>query len=66
MADEYGVPLLAQIPLDPEVRAGGDEGTPITVRHPDSPQAGAFRDLAVAVDRRLGELAPLSTLPKIG
>jgi ATP-binding protein involved in chromosome partitioning len=66
VADEYGVPLLAQIPLDPEVRAAGDEGTPITVRHPDSPQAGAFRDLAVAVTRRLGELTPLLTLPKIG
>jgi ATP-binding protein involved in chromosome partitioning len=66
VADEYGVPLLARIPLDPEVRAGGDEGTPISVGRPDSPQAGAFRDLAAAVVRRLGELAPLSTLPKIG
>jgi ATP-binding protein involved in chromosome partitioning len=66
VADEYGVPLLAQIPLDPEVRIGGDEGTPITVRRPDSPQARAFRDLAAAVVRRLGELAPLSALPKIG
>ncbi len=66
VADEYGVPLMAQIPLDPEVRVGGDEGTPITVRRPDSPQARAFRDLAGAVVQRLGELAPLSTLPKIG
>src|SRR5581483_11187038 len=30
IADEYGVPLLAQVPLDPETRAGGDEGAPIT------------------------------------
>ena len=39
MADEYGVPLLARLPLDPETRVGGDEGTPITVRRPDSAQA---------------------------
>ena len=66
VADEYGVPLLAQIPLDPAVRAGGDEGTPITVRQRHSPQAAAFRALAAAVVRRLGELAPLTSLPKIG
>src|SRR5262245_66361603 len=66
VADEYGVPLLAQIPLDPAVRAGGDEGTPITVRRRESAQAAAFRALATAVDRRLGDLAPLASLPKIG
>jgi ATP-binding protein involved in chromosome partitioning len=66
VADEYGVPLLAQIPLDPAVRAGGDEGTPITVRKRASPQADAFRALAAAVVRRLDELAPLTSLPKIG
>lgn len=65
IAEEYGVPLLAQIPLDPEVRAGGDEGTPITVRRPDSPQAAAFRALAQAVIARLGELRPLASLPTI-
>jgi ATP-binding protein involved in chromosome partitioning len=58
--------LLAQIPLDPAVRAGGDEGTPITVRRRESPQAGAFRALADAVARRLAELAPLASLPRIG
>jgi ATP-binding protein involved in chromosome partitioning len=66
VADEYGVPLLAQIPLDPAVRAGGDEGAPITVRRPDSPQAGAFRALGDAVVRRLDDLASLAPLPKIG
>jgi ATP-binding protein involved in chromosome partitioning len=66
LAEEYGVPVLAQLPLDPETRAGGDEGVPITLRRPDSPQAVAFRNLAAAVGRRLEELAPLRTLPKIG
>jgi len=66
IADEYGVPLLAQIPLDQETRVGGDEGSPITLRRPDSSQAGAFRELAAAVRKRLDELAPLRSLPTIG
>jgi ATP-binding protein involved in chromosome partitioning len=66
LADEYGVPLLAQVPLDPTTRLAGDEGTPITIRVPDSIQARTFRELAVAVRQRLEELAALRPLPKIG
>jgi ATP-binding protein involved in chromosome partitioning len=66
LADEYAVPLLAQIPLDPATRQAGDDGTPITVRAPDSAQARAFRELAGSVRRRLDELAALRPLPKIG
>ena len=53
VAEEYGIPLLAQISLDPETRVGGDEGTPITIRRPGSPQAAAFRQLAEAVIARV-------------
>src|SRR5437899_211625 len=66
LANEYHVPLLAQVPLDPATRLAGDEGTPITVRAPDSPQARTFRDLATAVQRRLDEMAAQRPLPKIG
>jgi ATP-binding protein involved in chromosome partitioning len=65
LAEEYQVPLLARLPLDPETRAGGDEGVPITVRRPDSAQAASFRDLAAAVAQRLDELGRLGALPKI-
>src|SRR2546430_5012337 len=65
IADEYGVPLLAELPLDPETRIGGDEGSPITVRRPGMPQAKAFRDLALAVRARLGGLVPVQPLPEI-
>jgi len=65
VADEYGAPLLARLPLDPETRVGGDEGTPITVRKPDSAQALAFRNLASEVVKRIDELSALSSLPKI-
>jgi ATP-binding protein involved in chromosome partitioning len=65
ISDEYGVPLLARIPLEPETRKAGDEGHPISLGRPDSPQARAFADLARAVERRLEELGPLSTLPTV-
>ena len=36
------VPLVAQIPFDQELREGGDEGTPIVWRNPDSSAAQGF------------------------
>src|SRR5438552_9805318 len=66
VAEEYGVPLLAQIPLDPETRVAGDQGTPITLRKPESPQAEAFRALAQVVADRAEAVGALGTLPRIG
>lgn len=42
----YPVPVLAQIPLEPTLRAGGDKGTPIVLTDPESPAAKAFLALA--------------------
>ncbi|MEN8171650.1 MAG: Mrp/NBP35 family ATP-binding protein [Chloroflexota bacterium] len=36
MAEQAGVPFLGAIPLDPTVRQGGDDGTPVILSHPDS------------------------------
>src|SRR5881398_2909987 len=65
LADEYGVPLLARLPLDPDTRKGGDEGAPITVRRPESAQAAAFREVARRVVERLDAVATLRPLPTI-
>jgi ATP-binding protein involved in chromosome partitioning len=65
ISEEYGVPLLARIPLEPETRMAGDEGAPITIRRPESAQAQVFKALAKDVTRRLEELGPLSSLPTI-
>jgi ATP-binding protein involved in chromosome partitioning len=65
IAEEYGVPLLAQVPLEPETRVAGDEGLPITLRRPDSSQAGVFRGLAAAVVKRLDDLGSSKPLPTI-
>ncbi len=64
LADEYKVPLLGQIPLDPETRRGGDEGLPILVLAPDSVQAEAFRTVAGAAAARISTLN-LTQLPMI-
>jgi ATP-binding protein involved in chromosome partitioning len=54
LAAELDVPLLAQLPLVPALRAGGDEGKPIAAVDPDSETGRAFHELAarVAVDMR--------------
>ena len=65
IAEEFGVPLLGQIPLEMETRRGGDAGIPIVVGQPDSSQAAAFRAIASAVTERVRALAGLQ-LPKLG
>ena len=53
-AKRLGVPFLGNIPLDAEVRSGGDEGEPIVVRSPDSPTAEALRAVARSVREAIG------------
>ena len=51
VSQALGVPFLGEIPLDPAVRKGGDTGAPIVVADPESPQGGAFCDLAERIRR---------------
>jgi ATP-binding protein involved in chromosome partitioning len=46
LADDLGVPLLAQIPLVMALREGGDVGEPVTVADPQSEASRAFDALA--------------------
>lgn len=46
LADDLGVPLVGEIPLDPEVVVGGDHGRPVTEEFPDNPAAIAFFKMA--------------------
>ncbi|RMH02636.1 MAG: iron-sulfur cluster carrier protein ApbC [Planctomycetota bacterium] len=45
-AEAFSVPFLGSIPLEPEVRRGGDAGVPVVVAAPDSPVARAFAEIA--------------------
>ena len=48
-AAKLGVPLLAEIPLDLQIRLAADGGAPIVVSQPDGKQAAAFTTVASAL-----------------
>ena len=52
-AKKLRVDFLARIPLDSQVRIGGDQGEPIVVMAPESPTAKAFRDFARVVAAKI-------------
>ena len=45
-AAKLNVPLLAEVPLDLQIRLAADGGAPITVSQPDGAQAQAFQNTA--------------------
>lgn len=52
LADRLNVPLLGQIPMDPELREFADAGAPIVLQNPDS-------DVAQALDQTAKEIVNL-------
>jgi ATP-binding protein involved in chromosome partitioning len=46
MADEFGTKIIAEIPIEPAVRTGGDEGKPITYAAPTSETAKRYMKAA--------------------
>ncbi|MDR7533466.1 MAG: Mrp/NBP35 family ATP-binding protein [Armatimonadota bacterium] len=58
LAEQLGVPLLGEIPLDVAVREGGDVGEPVVRGRPDSPAALALREAARRLAERLPAAAP--------
>jgi ATP-binding protein involved in chromosome partitioning len=46
MAEQYGVNLLGELPLDAKIREEADGGKPSVVAAPDSPRAKAYFDTA--------------------
>ncbi|MEE2886483.1 MAG: Mrp/NBP35 family ATP-binding protein [Planctomycetota bacterium] len=53
---EFDIPVLQELPIDPSVRAGGDDGKPVVWSHPDSPIAESFRNLAGRIAARVSTL----------
>jgi ATP-binding protein involved in chromosome partitioning len=53
IADTYGVPLLGEIEIDPQIRIGGDTGKPVALLGPDAPGAKSLYAMARAVATRL-------------
>jgi ATP-binding protein involved in chromosome partitioning len=55
--ESFDVPLLGEIPIEPELAALGDEGVPIVTAHPESVSAKAFVKLAENVAAALSRIA---------
>ena len=63
LAEETGVPFLGRIPIDPQVVASGDSGTPFVQHAPDSPAAKAFTDvIAPLLDAEQSSDQPASAI----
>ena len=56
-AESLGTALLGQVPLFPEIRAGGDCGMPVVVNNPASRPAQVFREIAETMLAKLQKKA---------
>ena len=53
MSQEMGVPLLGEIPIDPEIVQTGDQGKPIVAAKPESQTAKIYQIIAGAIAAQL-------------
>ena len=60
LAEEYETEYLGTIPLEAQVRVGGDSGEPIVVAHPDAAAAAAMREMARKTAARVSVLTLLN------
>lgn len=65
IAAEYGVELLASLPLARTIREYTDAGTPVVLSEPESPAGQAYSAAAQAVMRALGEHPAEGDFPSI-
>lgn len=56
LADDYNLPYLGSVPLDMNVRIGGDSGEPVVAAYPDSPAALALAQISQQVAARVSVL----------
>ncbi len=54
-AEKLGTELLGQVPLMPEIRSGGDRGSPVVVEHPGGESAAVFTEIAGSLLARLAK-----------
>ena len=65
LAEETGVPFLAEIPLEQRVRETGDSGVPVVVADPKSAAARAFRTAAARLVATLASRPEPQPAPQI-
>ncbi|MCC7106116.1 MAG: Mrp/NBP35 family ATP-binding protein [Chloroflexi bacterium] len=65
IAGAFNVPFLGKIPLQPDIRHGGDEGRPYILTHPRAPESDAYRLMVGSLVRQLKVMA-LASKPAAG
>ena len=65
LAAEIGVPLLAELPIDPRVAECGDHGEPMVSKYPDAPVSLAYVELAKTVVNEMLQRPDTSALPEV-
>ncbi len=56
LAQEEGVPLLGEIPIDPKVVEFTDKGIPIVIADPDNPVSRAFKEVVDKIEEILSQM----------
>jgi ATP-binding protein involved in chromosome partitioning len=56
MADEFNTKIIAEVPIEPGIRTGGDEGKPITFTSPSSESAKRFTEAAASIWATIEEI----------
>lgn len=64
-AEMMNVHFLAEVPMSPDVRIGGDTGKPVATRDDNDPQAAVFMEMARNLVTRAAEAKPKSQGPEI-
>ncbi len=57
LAAKAGVPFIGAIPIDPQVRSGGDSGKPVVITHPESAVARALARVAMDIAAKISVAA---------
>ena len=60
-AEELGIDFLGEIPIEPRIREGSDQGVPLVIGEGDSASAEGFRAIAGAVAARISVLQRMGT-----
>ncbi len=57
LAQATGTPFLGKVPMDQNVRIGGDSGKPIVASHPDSPVAQSLTEISQKIAAKVSVAA---------
>jgi ATP-binding protein involved in chromosome partitioning len=65
VAEQFGVPLLGEIEIDPRIRIGGDTGKPVAALGEGAPGAASMYAMARAVAARAEEVRGAGAGPRV-